>query len=105
MKKLLTALALAATTLAVSAQAPATPATPASASAASAPAKTPLQTKMASCNDQAAGKAGDERKAFMKECLSTKRASQTDKMRTCNEQAKGKKGEERKTFMKTCLSS
>jgi hypothetical protein len=37
---------------------------------ASAAAKTPQQQKMAHCNEQAAGKAGDERKAFMKDCLS-----------------------------------
>lgn len=28
------------------------------------------QTKMATCNKEATGKKGDERKAFMKECLS-----------------------------------
>jgi hypothetical protein len=31
---------------------------------------TPQQQKMATCNKEAVGKAGDERKAFMKECLS-----------------------------------
>lgn len=29
------------------------------------------QSKMATCNADATGKKGDERKAFMKECLST----------------------------------
>ena len=67
-------------------------------------AKTPQQEKMAHCNDEAAGKTGDERKAFMKSCLSAKQASQTDKMRTCNASAKGMKGDERKAFMKDCLS-
>ena len=33
-------------------------------------APTPQQTKMKACNDEAKGKSGDERKAFMKECLS-----------------------------------
>ena len=38
---------------------------------ASAPAgKTAQQTKMATCNAEAADKKGDERKAFMKSCLS-----------------------------------
>jgi len=39
--------------------------------AASAPAdgKTKQQTKMATCNKEAAGKKGDERKKFMSECL------------------------------------
>jgi len=40
----------------------------AAASAAKAP--TAQQGKMATCNTDAAGKKGDERKAFMKECLS-----------------------------------
>jgi len=35
-------------------------------------AKTAQQTKMATCNKDAADKKGDERKAFMKECLSNK---------------------------------
>jgi hypothetical protein len=69
------------------------------------------QTKMADCNKQAGDKKGDERKAFMKSCLSAKPAAaaapmtQQDKMKACNAQAAGKKGDERKAFMKTCLSS
>ena len=58
----------------------ATPAAPAKAAAtAAAPAapapmadKTPQQSKMATCNKDAEGKKGDERKAFMKSCLSAK---------------------------------
>ena len=69
---------------------------------------TPQQTKMATCNKDAEGKKGDERKAFMKECLSTKKESpkeaQQNKMKTCNADAKDKKGDERKAFMKECLS-
>jgi hypothetical protein len=75
-------------------------------------AKTAQQTKMGTCNKDATGKKGDERKAFMKECLSAKPAaaaapavtSQQSKMKTCNVDAKGKKGDERKAFMKACLS-
>lgn len=67
------------------------------------------QTKMADCNKQAGDKKGDERKAFMKTCLSAQPAaapmSQQDKMKACNAQASGKKGDERKAFMKSCLSS
>ncbi len=80
------------------------------------------QNKMATCNKDATGKKGDERKAFMKECLSNKPAapaaaapapeaapaagnSQQNKMATCNKDATGKKGDERKAFMKECLSS
>ena len=74
------------------------------------------QEKMKSCNKEAAAKAlkGDERKAFMKSCLSGKEESvepaatkmkQQDKMKACNKDAKGKalKGEERKKFMSECL--
>lgn len=67
-------------------------------------APTAQQGKMATCNKDAEGKKGDERKAFMKECLSAKKATQQDKMKTCNADAKGKKGDERKAFMKECLS-
>jgi hypothetical protein len=47
----------------------------ADAPAAGAAAKTPQQNKMGQCNKDAAGKKGDERKAFMKECLSAKPAA------------------------------
>ena len=63
------------------------------------------QTKMATCNKEATGKKGDERKAFMKQCLSTKKVTQQDKMKTCNKEATGQKGDERKAFMKECLSN
>jgi hypothetical protein len=65
------------------------------------------QSKMTTCNKEATGKKGDERKAFMKECLSAKPAaaenSQQNKMKTCNADAAGKKGDERKKFMSECL--
>ncbi|SEI46027.1 PsiF family protein [Paraburkholderia diazotrophica] len=69
------------------------------------------QTKMADCNKQAGDKKGDDRKAFMKSCLSATPAaastpmSQQDKMKMCNTQAGDKKGDDRKAFMKTCLSN
>jgi hypothetical protein len=75
--------------------------------AAGEPAKTAQQTKMGTCNKEAEGKKGDERKAFMKQCLSAKveaPATQQSKMKTCNVEAKDKKGDERKAFMKECLS-
>jgi hypothetical protein len=68
-------------------------------------AKTAQQSKMATCNADAGDKKGDERKTFMKSCLSAKKATQQDKMKTCNVDAKGKKGDERKSFMKECLSA
>lgn len=68
------------------------------------------QTKMASCNKDATGKKGDERKAFMKQCLSAKSEvaaapTQQNKMKTCAASGKGKKGDDYKAFMKQCLSS
>ncbi|WP_416234763.1 PsiF family protein [Paucibacter sp. PLA-PC-4] len=72
---------------------------------------TPQQQKMKTCNADAKGKTGDERKAFMKECLSAKPTAaaqgtpQQEKMKTCNADAKGKTGDERKAFMKECLSA
>lgn len=85
----------------------------------------PQQEKMKECNAQAKGKKGDERKAFMKSCLSgkagdtmaadatattteaaaAKSADPKQRMKDCNSQAKGKKGDERKTFMSQCLKN
>jgi hypothetical protein len=72
---------------------------------------TAQQNKMKTCNADAAGKKGDERKAFMKQCLSAAapaveapKLTQQEKMKKCNGDATGKKGDERKTFMKQCLS-
>ncbi len=66
-------------------------------------AKTAQQTKMGTCNTQAGEKKGDERKAFMKTCLSAKPVTQQSKMKTCNVDAGDKKGDERKAFMSQCL--
>jgi hypothetical protein len=81
-------------------------------------AATEQQNKMVTCNKEATGKKGDERKAFMKECLSKKPAAaeaapaaeppanaQQSKMATCNKEASGKKGDERKKFMSECLKA
>ena len=72
---------------------------------------TAQQSKMTTCNADEKAKTlkGDERKAFMKECLSAKPAApvtQQDKMKSCNadEKAKTLKGDERKKFMSECLS-
>ncbi len=75
--------------------------------------------KMMTCNDQATAKGfgegkGEERKAFMKECLSAKpekseagKGNQQNKMKTCNKEAGDKKlkGDEWKKFMSDCLSA
>ena len=65
---------------------------------------TAQQTKMGECNKEAGDKKGDERKAFMKTCLSAKKQSQKEKMKACNKDAGDKKGDARKAFMKECLS-
>ncbi|HVN42816.1 MAG TPA: PsiF family protein [Steroidobacteraceae bacterium] len=71
------------------------------------------QDKMTECNKVASEKAlkGDERKAFMSNCLSSKPAAapapmtQQEKMTYCNKVASEKalKGDERKAFMSDCL--
>jgi hypothetical protein len=68
-------------------------------------APTKQQTKMATCNKDAGDKKGDERKAFMSQCLKAKPATQQEKMKTCNKEATGKKGDERKAFMSECLKA
>ena len=72
------------------------------------------QTKMTSCNADAKtkGLSGDDRKTFMKSCLSAGAGgdskqlnSQQQKMKSCNADAKSKalKGDDRKKFMSDCL--
>ncbi|MDP4029184.1 MAG: PsiF family protein [Gallionella sp.] len=81
------------------------------------------QEKMKGCSKEAAGMKGDERKAFMKKCLSkdyvlksgtatpatpatpAAASMQQDKMKACNVEAKTKelKGDDRKKFMSACL--
>lgn len=82
-------------------------------------AATAQQEKMKTCNAEAKTKnlAGDDRKTFMKTCLSAtgagadthaaakKLTPQQEKMKACNAEAKTKNlaGADRKTFMSTCL--
>ena len=70
------------------------------------------QERMKDCNEKAADKKGEERKAFMSSCLkgdgpSAAQKAQQNRMKACNKQATEKKlkGEERKTFMSSCLKS
>lgn len=67
--------------------------------------RTPQQNKMAQCNKDAGERKGDERKAFMSDCLKNKPAptAQQERMKTCNAQAKDMKGDARKAFMSECL--
>jgi psiF repeat len=78
-----------------------------------APAANSQQTKMTACNAEAKSKGltGDDRKAFMKTCLSADSGasksgnSQQEKMKSCNAEAKtkGLSGDDRKKFMSGCL--
>lgn len=81
---------------------------------------TPLtaqQSRMADCNKQASGKKGDDRKAFMKTCLSGQApapvavdkngkplTAQQIKMKNCAAANKGKKGDDYKTAQAACMS-
>jgi psiF repeat-containing protein len=67
-------------------------------------AQTSQQSKMTTCNAEAKDMKGDERKAFMKDCLSGKTmTAQQVKMKNCNAEAKAMKGDARKKFMSECL--
>jgi|SRR5690349_7002204 hypothetical protein len=68
------------------------------------------QERMKDCNEKAADKKGDERKAFMSSCLkgaapSEAQKKQQSRMTACNKQATERKlkGDERKSFMSSCL--
>ncbi len=69
---------------------------------------TPQQDKMKSCNVEAKGKKGDERKAFMKECLSGGAASApaTSADAVCEKSAADKKlhGAAAKSHIKKCMA-
>ena len=104
MKHLTTVLALSLACLSTTAFATSHKEAPNMAMGASAPMMGKQQSKMGECNKEASGKKGDERKAFMKSCLSATKSTQQGKMKTCNTEASGKKGDERKAFMKECLS-
>jgi hypothetical protein len=64
------------------------------------------QSKMAACNTQAASKTGDDRKAFMKDCLSSKPAAPPpSKLGQCSHDAKAKglKGDDRRSYVSSCM--
>jgi len=76
-------------------------------------AATAQQTKMTTCNADATAKAlkGDERKAFMSNCLkatpAAAPATPQERMKTCNATATAQalKGDARKAFMSDCLKN
>jgi hypothetical protein len=63
----------------------------------------PQQNKMKECNDQAGDKKGDDRKAFMKTCLSAKPAKKESKIAMCNKKTAGMKGDERAKAQSECM--
>lgn len=67
-------------------------------------AATAQQNKMTTCNADATAKSlkGDERKAFMSNCL---KATPQERMKSCNATAteQALKGDARKAFMSECL--
>lgn len=67
---------------------------------------TPQQDKMKTCNVEAKGKKGDERKAFMKECLAAKPADAAPDSAACEKSAVDKKlhGAAAKSHIKKCMS-
>lgn len=65
---------------------------------------TSQQLLMGTCNREAAGLKGDERKKKVTECLADGKRRQQEKMKACATENKGKKGEEYKKAQKECLS-
>ena len=66
-------------------------------------AQTAQQSLMATCNKEAADKKGQERKDFMKACLSDGKKRQQERMKVCNVDVKDLKGDERKKALSDCL--
>jgi psiF repeat len=68
-------------------------------------AMTPQQNKMKTCNDKAGDMKGDDRKAFMKTCLSAKAepAKPESKMAMCNKKTAGMKADERAKAQSDCM--
>jgi hypothetical protein len=114
MKNIVTAFA-ATITLAVSALALPVQAADEAASGASGASAPKRQTRMGQCSKEATGKKGDERKAFMKQCLSSGKADKVaggaapadaanDKAKLCKGEAKGMRGNARKDFLAECMT-
>ena len=63
------------------------------------------QDKMKACNESAGDKKGDERKAYMKTCLSAKAepAKPESKMAMCNKKTAGLAKEERAKAQSECM--
>lgn len=65
---------------------------------------TEQQNRMAACNRDAGDMKGDERRAFMSQCLSGKaKMTPQQRMSHCNREAGERKGDERRRYMSDCL--
>jgi psiF repeat len=72
------------------------------------PAQKAQQDKMTTCNAKAEGKTGDDRKAFMKTCLSAKpapAAKPESKMAMCNKQTAGMAADARAKAQSECMKA
>jgi len=83
----------------------AAPAATAAAAPAADKALTPQQEKMKTCNMQAGDKKGDDRKAFMKTCLSAAPAKPESRMAMCNKKTAGMAKEERAKAQSECMKA
>jgi psiF repeat len=68
---------------------------------------TPQQEKMKTCNTKAGDMKGDDRKAFMKTCLSAKAEppKPESKMAMCNKKTAGMKADERAKAQSECMKA
>jgi len=60
---------------------------------------------MKACNAKAEGKTGDDRKAFMKTCLSAKPPKAESKISMCNKQTAGMSGDARAKAQSECMKA
>ena len=60
---------------------------------------------MKACNTKAGDMKGDDRKAFMKTCLSAKPEKKESKMAMCNKKTAGMKQEERAKAQSDCMKA
>ena len=103
---MLTAFTLASPAFAAELTKDATATTKAATAPATAPATTnSQQDKMKVCNEKAGAMKGDERKAFMSNCLSAKPAPTENKMAMCNKKTAGLSKDERSKAQSECMKA
>jgi psiF repeat len=73
--------------------------------AAAADSANPQQEKMKACNTSAGDKKGDERKAYMKTCLSAKPEKKESKMAMCNKKTAGMSKDDRAKAQSECMKA